>query len=173
MVSDEPRIIEAHRPAKLSAPCFSNISAIKALLPPPENGRMITRGIISDGIPSFVKNGERTDETALVKPDDESIFTDTTSIIIVGRIDMQVEIPFFVPSKKSSGDAFFENTAMSDAAVIARGAAREEIMFVIFCTLRKTREKTPPTRSSMQMSRSKPQIRCQTGFPLLPNFAMQ
>ena len=162
MVSDEPRIIEAHLPVKLSAPCFSNISAIKALLPPPENGRMITSGIISDGIPSFVKNGDKRDEMALVKPDDESMFTDTTSIIIVGRMDMQVEMPFFVPSRKSSDEAFFENTAMSDAAVIARGAAREEIKFVIFYIFLKRRVKKVPMQSSMQRSKSIPRILCQT-----------
>jgi len=121
-VSDEPTITDANREVILSAPYFSNISAKTAFEPPPENGRIKISGRAPLGTPSLEKSGSNKLDNISVNPDAESIDTDTTSIISVGRSEKHVDMPSRVPRRKSSADVFFEKTVISAVKVMISGA---------------------------------------------------
>ena len=71
------------------------------MLPPPDNGRMMAKGIISGGIRKKSVTGARKEHRASIAPDSFSIADADRMATKGGKMEMTVFIPSSAPSKNT------------------------------------------------------------------------
>lgn len=97
IVSEEPMIIDAQRPAKLSGLTSDSIFCIIAVVPLPEIGRMIIIGKTSFGICNISVIGRRQVQRMSRAPLAENIWTATMRRTRLGKSLTQEENPLLAP----------------------------------------------------------------------------
>lgn len=99
-MSVEAVITELAIPIRVSVPHRRKRLSKKAREALPENGRKISNGKISLGIPMREKIGAKSLDIASQRPEPRSILTETMSAHIEGRSENAPLAPFAAPSKK-------------------------------------------------------------------------
>ena len=108
IVSEAPIIIDAHLPAKLSAPFRTKSSFTVAFAALPERGRTKTSGTISEGNPILDVTGTIRSHNVDIAPLLENIPNAVISITNTGIRPTAVFSPSFAPSTNAENRSCFE-----------------------------------------------------------------
>ncbi len=133
MVSPEPIITDAAKDSKLSAPNFSSSDAKAAIEAEPENGRVITSGIIPEGTPIFSEIGDKMLAIPSAAPLELNIVREASKSVRVGRMFMVVFSPSFAPFVNEVNRLGFFKKHMHSMSIII-GIVNDDIFSSILFT---------------------------------------
>jgi hypothetical protein len=129
-VSDDPIIIDAQRPAKLSGPSVANRLFAKAVVALPDIGRISIIGITEFGNPNCSKCVPTAELIRSNAPLAANIFVAHIRITRLGRILIDVTNPSLLPLRNSSNKSMRENRIIAPASEIMAGIEYVPIMFI-------------------------------------------
>lgn len=127
IVSEEPKITEAHLPMKLSVPYFEYISLSSAVEALPDTGLTSNIGVSSDGMPILLKAGESNFAISSVAPLAFSMLIAVMSKTSVGISSKALFNPCFAPVMKLSVRSFFDISIPAPQKAMTRGIARDDM----------------------------------------------
>ena len=134
MVSLLPRITEATRPARLSAPLSDKICSKRAIEPLPEKGRSSKREPHSGGKPTAFKTGEISAVKSYSPPEARKTEIITTRQNSEGKISSTVLSPSVTPAVNSEKTSVLRQSPKISIPVKNRGIIKS-VNFIAFYRL--------------------------------------